>query len=269
MSYADHVLATWPSKTDDFPKIMAMAERIVISDEAFAFAKTMKDNVDLSYALLPQYPCWVEFEADVNDVFAKIGFLFVEPLHGLLMYTSEGKRNTFPIHSIFNDQLGTDTVSEFIDKITRQPVENGRLLKPVVCLTQDVKNVKDGNSVLQLLMDIVSTVLVLMKSPKVISSRTFTPDEKKNRHNISHGRPAMMSYRDVVLSVDTREAIRDGAVYRSAGEKAPASSTGAGKALHHVRPFWRTKRGKLELVRGHWRGNPDLGIIKHNYQVVK
>jgi len=51
------------------------------------------------------------------------------------------------------------------------------------------------------------------------------------------------------------------------GEVGPSHKTAEtdSKALHHVRAFLRFKRGKVELVRPHWRGNPKFGVIKHRY----
>lgn len=46
------------------------------------------------------------------------------------------------------------------------------------------------------------------------------------------------------------------------------SETG-GRALHHVRAFLRIQRGRVQLVRPHWRGNPRFGVIRHRYIALR
>lgn len=67
-------------------------------------------------------------------------------------------------------------------------------------------------------------------------------------------RPALLEWREVRIQVDK------GALGR--GDKIIPTE---GRALHHVRTFLRLKRGKVELVRPHWRGNPRFGVIMHRY----
>jgi hypothetical protein len=39
------------------------------------------------------------------------------------------------------------------------------------------------------------------------------------------------------------------------------------RALHYVRKFMRIRLGRLEHVRAHWRGNPDIGVHHSDYRV--
>ncbi len=55
-------------------------------------------------------------------------------------------------------------------------------------------------------------------------------------------------------------------------ERCDSDATGHGgkHRLHPVRGFWRTykKSGKRVWVRPHWRGDKDLGVITHDYEVI-
>ena len=54
----------------------------------------------------------------------------------------------------------------------------------------------------------------------------------------------------------------------------PAHGDGFGSGrkhrLHPVRGFWRTyrKTGKRVWIKAHWRGDKDLGVITHDYEVT-
>lgn len=44
--------------------------------------------------------------------------------------------------------------------------------------------------------------------------------------------------------------------------------SGIRKALHHVRAFIRLRRGKLELVRPHWRGSYEIGVTLTQHRLI-
>ena len=80
---------------------------------------------------------------------------------------------------------------------------------------------------------------------------------KINRARHKMRRPPILQYKVVTLKID-REMVRPsrGALTRE-------------MPMHHVRAFLRIRRGKVELVRPHWRGNPRFGIIVHRYVAVR
>jgi len=39
------------------------------------------------------------------------------------------------------------------------------------------------------------------------------------------------------------------------------------RAYHYCRTHLRIRNGRLELVQGHWRGNPDLGVKRARYRL--
>ena len=79
-----------------------------------------------------------------------------------------------------------------------------------------------------------------------------------NRARMRLKRPPILSYNDVRIMID-RGAL-------GLGEQ--LSETG-GRALHHVRAFLRIQRGRVQLVRPHWRGNPRFGVIRHRYIALR
>ena len=107
---------------------------------------------------------------------------------------------------------------------------------------------------------------MLMTSPKthIVEEVNF---ERLNKHRVKKGKSVFSSYSRVKLSIS-------GPVTRRTVNTAPGGTSGShgghgghedahhgGKRLHMVNHFWRTKRGKLEFVRPHWRGNPELGTV--------
>lgn len=79
-----------------------------------------------------------------------------------------------------------------------------------------------------------------------------------NRSRLRADKPPLLSWREVRLAVD-------------AGLVATARNQAAtGKMpYHHVRAFMRLKRGRVEIVRPHWRGNRRFGEIVHRYVAMR
>lgn len=61
-------------------------------------------------------------------------------------------------------------------------------------------------------------------------------------------------------------------VIKLAAPKPPTDATGnargAGVALHRVRGFWRTYRGRRTFVSAYWRGDPAYGVVRSEYNVA-
>lgn len=80
---------------------------------------------------------------------------------------------------------------------------------------------------------------------------------KVNKARQKMGRPPILQYKIVQIQID-----------RDVATPSRAATTGE-TALHHVRAFLRIRRGKVELVRPHWRGNPRFGVIVHRYVALR
>lgn len=103
--------------------------------------------------------------------------------------------------------------------------------------------------------------LSLINQPRITYSKPSNLS-KLNKQRLRKGKEALAEYREVNITLDASGA-------RFLSKKAAQSETGDGvkRRLHHVRAFIRTKRGKLELVRPHWRGSAEAGVVKHGYKV--
>lgn len=102
----------------------------------------------------------------------------------------------------------------------------------------------------------VGAALALINTPRlahVVSRDMDAINRRRRRLN----RPAVLSWREVKILIDRGEL----------GHGTPKAS--AGRALHHVRAFLRIQRGRVQIVRPHWRGNPKFGRIVHRYAVLR
>jgi hypothetical protein len=98
--------------------------------------------------------------------------------------------------------------------------------------------------------------LALINTPR-LSQRTLNePNAKLQSAREKKGKPPLLSWHEITLTVDRGEL----------GHGEPLTETGE-KAFHHVRSHLRLKRGKVEIVRPHWRGNPEKGVILHRHVV--
>lgn len=99
----------------------------------------------------------------------------------------------------------------------------------------------------------VWAAIALINTPRlsILQPQDYT---KLNKGRLLRGLPPLLKHLLVKIAIDR-------------GEVGPSRATAStdSKALHHVRAFLRFKRGKVELVRPHWRGSPRFGVIKHRY----
>jgi hypothetical protein len=98
-----------------------------------------------------------------------------------------------------------------------------------------------------------AAALAIINTPRL----SFQVDHRRDAINAGRdrrGAPAYLSYKEVRIAIDRGTLGIGGRM-----------STTHGRALHHVRAFLRLKRGKVELVSPHWRGNPRFGVVIHRY----
>lgn len=99
----------------------------------------------------------------------------------------------------------------------------------------------------------LGAALALINTPRL--SYTIEHDNAAvNKRRSKLGRPPFLSWHEVRIALDRGEL----------GLGQQLTQTGE-RALHHVRTFLRIKRGRVELVRPHWRGNPRFGVVRHRY----
>jgi len=110
--------------------------------------------------------------------------------------------------------------------------------------------------------DLRSVMATIWSAIALINTRRITEARdadlsKINKARHKSGRPPILHYKIVTINID-RETV------------SPSRGAITGETpLHHVRAFLRIRRGKVELVRPHWRGNPRFGAIVHRYAVMR
>ncbi|MBZ8133236.1 hypothetical protein [Afifella sp. IM 167] len=105
--------------------------------------------------------------------------------------------------------------------------------------------------------------LFLINTPHIVGQKTHTPhaglQRKIARAMGMVGKYPLHAYTEITLwcdEDDRREAASDEAIEaRFSGRK----------CLHFVRSFLRWRRGELERVKAHWRGDPALGMKRSRY----
>lgn len=100
-------------------------------------------------------------------------------------------------------------------------------------------------------------VLALINTPRISHLIEHNVDEKLNRSRLKRGKFPLLSWHDVTIRPDVGWAPRATHEEGSTGEK----------RRHHVRTFMRLKRGKVEIVKPHWRGNREKGYVIHRHVV--
>lgn len=102
----------------------------------------------------------------------------------------------------------------------------------------------------------ILAVLALINSPKIVRQDPARL-ERLNIKRKAVGRYTFHPHHVVRLNID-RKSVRVGA---------SDGGDGASRALHFVRAHLRLWEGRYILVQPHWRGDPQVGIRKPNYEV--
>lgn len=106
--------------------------------------------------------------------------------------------------------------------------------------------------------------LALINTPHIIGRRQFMPHRGLERslvRKFGAGRFPLNAWTEIKLEVNKPIEIDD-------GEPHEAHLTGK-RALHFCRKHIRIRRGKLEYVSAHWRGDAAVGIKRSRYRAVR
>lgn len=99
----------------------------------------------------------------------------------------------------------------------------------------------------------VGACLALINTPRI--AHVVKHDVSKlNKARMRANKVPLLTYKDLTISPDS------GWVSKTEARKATDE-----KRRHHVRTFMRIKRGKVELVSPHWRGNRAKGYVLHRH----
>jgi hypothetical protein len=106
-------------------------------------------------------------------------------------------------------------------------------------------------------------VLAMINTPRVIGRRQHMPHAGLQRKLAAAkgmvGKFPLQGWTELKLEVRPPKI---------EGEREETAYLTGGKALHFCRAHLRIRRGKLERVTAHWRGDPSLGIKRTRYTVV-
>ena len=103
----------------------------------------------------------------------------------------------------------------------------------------------------------VCAALCLVNTPRIADVRPHD-HSKLNRSRVRRGKPPLLDWGEVHIRIDAGTPGR--------GDQ---TSPTEHRALHHVRTHLRIRRGAVELVRPHWRGDPQYGVRLHRHVVTR
>lgn len=216
--------------------MLSSAQRFVLSP---LVTQTIHDMVDIRAVrsmarnlFLPGYNTWVEWTDDTGDFGGgRVGAL----LMGAWMANEDGHVTIASPRSL---TMGSITMF-------RRPIVTpsfGILWRSDFSLAKN----DIGEFQYEQACAWIWTAIAMINTPRVARIESVSVDRiNRARRN----RPPVLSYANVMLTVDAGEAAQ-GAQNKLTGKK----------ALHHVRAFMRLKRGRVEIVKPHWRGNPTYGV---------
>lgn len=103
--------------------------------------------------------------------------------------------------------------------------------------------------------------LALINSPRIIGRRQHMPHRGLERRLVARrcaiGKFPLHAWTEIKLHVTPP--------HDASGEKSTEAHLTGERALHFCRAHLRIRLGKLEVVRGHWRGDASLGIRRSRY----
>lgn len=116
--------------------------------------------------------------------------------------------------------------------------------------------------------DVVSAIFLIM-TPRVSEIRDHVPSNKLQQRRKHVGESPLISIKKVKLVIGSA-----GVRYRTTGNGSPTLSGENHRKLHQVIGHFRTyEKGRetphVSFVPGHWRGDPKLGIVLHEREVVR
>jgi hypothetical protein len=120
-----------------------------------------------------------------------------------------------------------------------------------------------GSMFAQSMLSMSHLMLAFINSPKIIGRQQHMPHralEKALIKTFGAGKFPLRAWTEIKLHVSKPVEIDD-------GEPHEAHLTGR-RALHFCRKHIRIRRGRLEYVSAHWRGDPAIGIKQSRYKVV-
>lgn len=112
--------------------------------------------------------------------------------------------------------------------------------------------------------EFILTILALINTPRVIGRRQHAPAKTLERKLVSSvgvtGSFPLHAWTEIKLEI--------GEAHDASGDGMHENHLTGRKALHFCRSHLRIKRGRVEVVRGHWRGDASIGIKQSRYTLA-
>lgn len=107
-------------------------------------------------------------------------------------------------------------------------------------------------------------LLAFINTPRIVGRRQHMPHRGLER-DLLRARPMvgkfpLHAWTEIKLEITPPCDVSD-------DPSIEAHYTGA-RALHFCRSYCRVRLGRLEVIRGHWKGDPSIGIRRSRYRVV-
>lgn len=197
-------------------------------------------------AFLPAPKTWIELRCSTVDESDREAFLLIEDKSG-------NKCDVFSIISI-DDWYASHYVGQL------------RLYCPISNVRGSVVPIswegRSGDDYDRLEPFFVYALLSLINAERGVSRRVHAPHKTLQKRLLAQrkviGRFPLHAWTEIVLPVGERPS-PEGAV--------GASGLTGERCLHFVRKFRRTRLGRTEYVRAHWRGDGSLGIKRSRYRL--
>lgn len=197
-------------------------------------------------AFLPAEKTWMEFR--LPDTQHRIA-LFAEDMRN-------GQARITAFFDIVCNHLGS--VDIFGDGYT---IREGKHYFPVAIVPETLE---DHERAKRGYLALVHMLLLIINTPKLIGRRQHMPHRGLEKRLLAKrktlGNFPLQAWTEIKLEITPpRDASGDGTH--------EAHLTGE-RALHFCRAHLRVRRGRIEHVRGHWRGDASLGVKRSRYTLV-
>ena len=196
-------------------------------------------------SFLPSEKMWIESEISKGSWW------------GVMLICPDGIGTAYGLCVLKNEYCTSTIIGEIYLHLN-----NGHPIINFPNVVEPFGNLKEVKSILYTFAGYIYPLLAIINSPSVIGRQEFPAHkgfEKSLRHsNVIPPGAHLRPWTKITLDVTPPSGEH--------GEHGGARLTGA-KALHYCRTHIRIKNGKLERVRGHWRGDAALGVVRSDYKV--
>jgi hypothetical protein len=233
-----------------FSRVMGLAQRFVLSpmvvDAADEFADSQKVvKSALDFIFLPAETTWIEWHAGRSGDQTR-------GRHGLLLI---GRGEGHAVLSVGEGAYVTDRPGRPKGDTESDPIVfdlHDYVFKPRRSILQPGDRER-----IERLGRFLVCALALINTPRLSQVVHHDIAPKLNAARAKRGKPPLLSWNDVTIRPDVGWMPNKTHELGATGEK----------RRHHVRTFMRLKRGKVEIVKPHWRGNAERGYVLHRHVV--